>query len=171
MLDIGASARGGPVTPVYSPGSRLPFCLDEAVQPPERPVSVDVHPAPWPEPGMRALEVAENEGWPMRERRRRPRARDAAPAAGRRSDAVARRSGPAGDGSRRLDLEQLLAELVQARAVGEAELADLHALIAQVAVDLALARQWPIAGCGPGSSRQFVVWRARYEDVGAHLPH
>ena len=135
-------------------------------------MSVDVHPAPWPEPGVRALEVAENEGWPMRERRRRPRARgDAAPAAGRRSDALARRSGPAGDCSRRLDLEQLLAELVQARAGREAELADLHALIAQVAVDLALARQWPIAGCGPGSSRQLVVWRARYEDVGAHLPH
>ena len=135
-------------------------------------MSVDVHPAPWPEPGVRALEVAENEGWPMRERRRRPRARgDAAPAAGRRSDALARRSGPARDSSRRLDLEQLLAELVQARAGREAELADLHALIAQVAVDLALARQWPIAGCGPGSSRQLVVWRARYEDVGAHLPH
>lgn len=135
-------------------------------------MSVAVHPVPMPDPGLRALEVAENEGWPMRERRRRPRARvDTVLATGRRTDAVARRSGPVDDGSRRLDLEQLLAELVQARAVREAELADLHALIAQVAVDLALARQGPIAGCGPGSSRQLVVWRARYEDVGVHLPH
>jgi len=135
-------------------------------------MSVDVPPVPLPDPGVRALEVAENEGWPMRERRRRPRTHgESLPVAGRRTNAAVRRSSPPGEGKRRLDLEQLLAELVQARAVREAELADLHALIAQVAVDLALARQWPIAGCGPGSSRQLVVWRARYEDVGAHLPH